>query len=414
MAGAHDSPRRFQRVLSTIRARPAWLLVALAVMGFQGLLLGVYFARGKSAVDFARVAPMFVDASHRSTIIVPSRFGFGRNTVGRGADQLGYDGQFYLFMALDPVNSRYYLDDPAYRLQRPLYPAVSRLIAGGDPSVVPFTMLLVNLLAAGVGTAATALILARRGRSAWWALLYGLAPGLTLSVHRDLTEPLAYGLSAAGVWCLTREGAGSYLPAGLLFGLAGLTREPSLAFPVCYALARARADRRRPGRAAWMPATSILMLGVVPYLGWIVFLRLWLGSWPTAGLPLFIGPVPFHYLFDQPWAWSRQPAVLIGVVLPTVLWLGVIFAMRRRLTAPLGCALLAALAFVVFATEFTSYADSGRAMLSVSVPMLFAFSAVMAAGRRIRLAYFAGFATLMLVLPGVVLVDLLNIAGPGH
>jgi hypothetical protein len=131
-------------------------------------------------------------------------------------------------------------------------------------------------------------------------------------------------------------------------------------------------------------------------------------------LPSFVGPVPFGYLFNRAWAWSQQPAEIVGVVLPTILWLGVIFALRRRLTAGLACALLGAVVFIVFATEFSGYPGSGRAMLSVSVPMLLAWPEVMAAGRRVRLAYLAGFAALMVVLPGVVLVDLLDVVGPGH
>jgi hypothetical protein len=387
--------------------------MALIVMGFQGLLVGAYFARGKSAVDFARVAPKFVDYSHKSAIIVPSRFGFGPRTVGRGQEKLGYDGQFYLFMALDPINARYYLDDPAYRLERPLYPAVSRLISGGDPSLVPIAMLVVNWLAAGVGTAAVALILAKRGRSPWPAVLFGLSPGITLGVHRDLTEPLAYALCAAGVWFLTRDGPSAYVPAGLLFGLAGLTRQPSLAFPVAYGLVRAHADWRRGSGAVWVPATAILLLGVLPYLGWAAFLRLWLGSWSTGGQGL-LQPIPFTFLFNQPWSWSQEPVEFIAVVVPTLLWVTVTIAIRRRVTAALACALISAAAFVTFGPDFSGYPASGRAVLAVSVPMLLAFPEVMAERRRVRIAYLAGFAAFMIVLPGVVLVDLIGVAGPGH
>ncbi|HWF51428.1 MAG TPA: hypothetical protein VG294_12385, partial [Solirubrobacteraceae bacterium] len=73
-----------------------------------------------------------------------------------------------------------------------------------------------------------------------------------------------------------------------------------------------------------------------------------------------------------------------------------------------------AAAFVIFGPDFSGYPASSRAVLSVSVPMLLAFPEVMAAGRRVRLAYITGFAALMIALPGVILVDLLDIAGPGH
>lgn len=324
-------------------AARSWVTVTLAVLAAQAVFIGAYFARGKSAVDFARVAPQFVKKSHRSTVIVPSRFGFTPHEVGRGADQLGYDGQFYLFMALDPANARYYLDDPPYRLQRPLYSAVSRLIAGGDAALVPVAMLLVNWLAAGAGTAIVARLLVRRRRSAWFALLYGLAPGLTLGVHRDLTEPLAFALLAAAIAVLGRRRPRSPLYAGLLFGLAGLTREASIVFPIVFAAWRAWADRGRGGRERWLPAAAILLLGVVPYLSWIVFERAWLGMWPWWELPSFVQPVPFEYLFDQSWALSRQPEVILGVVVPTLMWVGVIVAMRAHLTPALVTALVSVL-----------------------------------------------------------------------
>jgi hypothetical protein len=400
-------------VVSRLRSRPSWLLVALVVLGFQGLVIGAYFARGESAVDFARVAPKFVDYSHKSSVIVPSRFGFTRKSVGRGQDELGYDGQFYLFMALDPTNARYYLDAPAYRFQRPLYPAVSRLVAVGDPSLIPIAMLLVNWLAAGAGTMFVALLLVQRRRSAWYALLYGLAPGLTLGVHRDLTEPLGFALCVAGVWCLARKDRHSHLAAGLLFGLAGLARQTSLVFPVAYGLARARTDWRAGGRPASVRAATILLLGLLPYVAWAIFVRLWLGSW-LSGAQTSFRLVPFEFMFDQPWAWSQQPIEFIAVVLPTILWIGVAIVLRRDMTAELACALISAAAFVVFEPNYSGYPASGRAVLAVSVPMLVALPQVMRASRWVRTAYLAGFVALMVALPAVVAVDFFNIAGPGH
>ena len=41
-------------------------------------------------------------------------------------NKLGYDGQFYAFIATDPVGARPYLDNPAYRYSRPDLPAPGR------------------------------------------------------------------------------------------------------------------------------------------------------------------------------------------------------------------------------------------------------------------------------------------------
>ena len=60
----------------------------------------------------------------------------------------GYDGQFSYYMALDFTNARYYMDFPAYRYSRVLYPASSRgRSALGDRDLVPATMIAINWLA---------------------------------------------------------------------------------------------------------------------------------------------------------------------------------------------------------------------------------------------------------------------------
>ena len=398
---------------------PAWLVVATTVVVFHGLLMLAFVARGHSAIDFARVSPSWVNGSRRSSVIVPSRFGFTRQSAGHGASQLGYDGQYYLFMALDPANARYYLDDPSYRWSRPLYPIASRLIAVGDPSVIPVVMLLVNLLAAGVGTGVVARILSRKRESPWFALLYGLAPGMALGVHRDLTEPLSFALCVLGVSWVERgppdprgrepnSRMSACVIAGTLFGLAGLTRAPSVTFPLVYGLARAWRDRASSGVRRWLPAGAILFLGIVPVIAWTIVVKAWLGSWPTGseGTQAF----PFAFLVDQPFGISRQLPELLAVFLPSVLWIGVCVALRRRLSAELACAVVSALAFVALGPDFTGFPASGRAALTASVPMLLALPQIRRAPRTVKIAYFVACALFMAALPGAVVVDLFNLS----
>jgi hypothetical protein len=150
---------------------------------------------------------------------------------------------------------------------------------------------------------------------------------------------------------------------------------------------------------------------VLPYVIWCGVIWAWLGSPPTGQTPQLI---PFVFLFDLPWAWSRQPPELLAVVLPSLIWLGVAVALarRRRFDAALGCAVLCVIAFVIFGPNYGGYPDAGRgAALAVAVPMLLAYPLVRSAAHCIRRAYFVGFVAFMVVLPGVVLVDLLNIAG---
>lgn len=393
-----------------VPGRRALIAVPLIVMVAQGAFIGAYFARGESAADFARVSPVFLNQSHASTVIRPSFFGLTAKSPEPAGSGLGYDGQFYMYMALDPLHARYYMDDAPYRYSRVLYPAVSLLAAGGDPAAVPFAMLVINWLAAGVGTLLVALLLVRGGQQPWPALLYGLAPPLTLAVHRDLTEPLSFVLAVGGVVMLTRPQP-RVVVAGSLFGLAALTRQTTLVFPIAYAIWLFFAERKAPKGHPWRDVSSLLLLSTLPYLFWCGVIWAWLGSPPTGQTPQAI---PFVFLFDLSWSWSRQPPELLFVVLPTMIWLGVAIALarQRQFDAALGCAALCAVAFVIFGPNYGGYPDAGRgAALAVAVPMLLAYPIVRAAGRRIRRAYLLGFAAYMVVLPAVVLVDLLNIAG---
>jgi hypothetical protein len=314
-------------------------------------------------------------------------------------------------MALDPVKARYYMDDAPYRYGRPLYPGLSRLVAGGDPALVPIAMLIVNLFAVGAGTAIIALLLGRRRHSPWLALLYGVSPPTALSVHRDLSEPLAFALVLAGVLVIGGTHRWRAPGAGIVFGLAGLTRQTTLVFPVAYAaselLSGFRAERPHP----WRPAAALLLFAVVPYVVWSVFIRVWLGALPTGQPPQLI---PFVFLFRLRWSWARQPPELLAVVLPTLLWLAAATALvrARPVDAALACAAASAVAYVIFGPAYGDYPGAGRAALSVAVPMLLAYPTVMAAGRKVRHAYVLAFAAFAVVLPAVVLVDLFDVAGP--
>ena len=100
---------------------------------------------------------------------------------------------------------------------------------------MPAALLLVGLGAVAFGTLALAALLRRRGASPWWALLFPAYPGIFLAVGHDLAEPLAYALVAGGLYALDRTGVARPLPAALLFGLAGATRETTLVFPAVLA-----------------------------------------------------------------------------------------------------------------------------------------------------------------------------------
>ncbi len=199
----------------------------------------------------------------------------------------GYDGQFTYFIALDPAPAvaASHLDVPAYRYQRILLPLLARLLAFGRPNLIPWTILLINLAAQTMGTAVVALLLRDLKVSQWIALVYGLWPGLMVSVRTEIAEPLSYGLIAAAYLADRRE---RVWPSALLFGLGTFAKETALLF-VAAQLAGSIFNlefRRLPP----LIALVVLPFALWQFLLWRTFGALGLGSGGCLGTPFEIIP----------------------------------------------------------------------------------------------------------------------------
>lgn len=363
-------------------------------LALYALWIGIYLLSGHDARDFTVSSPKFVLRSDASPVIhYDPSYQYATHSP------LGYDGQFCYYIALDPVHARFYVDVPGYRYGRILYPMLARLVALGQPSLIPLALVLVNWLAIGGGTAALALWLRRMGRSPWLALLYSFYPGLFFAVQRDLTEPLAYAFVALAVYLFDFGGRRRVLWAGAAFALAGLARETTLIFAVVYALGllwTTRSARTTAGVmdgacarlvAGWRPAALLLALSVAPLALLKLFLALWLGSTsiPSTVLPVLL---PFQGLLAQgPWQ-GQQSLVVAGDVLPALLVaaLGMVALARWRVTVEVW-ALLANVALCVVLLNPTSYdlMAAGRVMSGVVLAALLSVPAFDRAISRHRL-----------------------------
>lgn len=141
----------------------------------------------------------------------------------------GYDGQFYFRLALDPFStSRSYSGitfDSPIRAQRILYPLLSWLISFGDPHLVPFAMILVELLAWTAIAFFAALLARESGRHPSLGLAIAAFPGYFFSVGRDLTEPTASALLLAAIYYILKN---QYWLASLLLSLSVLAKETGM------------------------------------------------------------------------------------------------------------------------------------------------------------------------------------------
>jgi hypothetical protein len=343
------------------------------VLAVYAVWIAAFLAQGHEARDFVRIGTLFVQRSHAShEIRYDPRYRYPPNHDV--PDGVGYDGEFSYFLALDFPQARHYMDDPPYRYGRVLYPAAAWALAAGQPGAIPVAMLLVNLLAIGGGTLAIAAWLRRRGASPWWAVAFGLYPGLFVALQRDLNEPLAYALAALAVYLFDHGGRRRLLLAGAAFGLAALARQTVVVFALCYLgaiLLRGEGPLGARLRANAGAAAGFAALALGPIVAYTGVLWAWLGA---VGTGKFLRPAPLLGLVDSgPWKLARQPVEIWAVVLPGLLLGAVGVALWRRGAGRLAAACLLAniVPFVLLLNVYRDgYTASGRASTGVVLAAL--------------------------------------------
>jgi len=184
----------------------------------------------------------------------------------------GYDGQFAYQIATNPFGAAPYLDVPPYRYQRILYPLLARLLAFGQIALIPYALILVNLIAIGVGTWATERLLKDCRVSRWYALVYGLYGSQLLGLRASLNEPLAQGLVQLAMLAWARD---KRFWTIVVFSLAILAKETALIFLAAYIL---DALSQRQWRWAAGVATAALPFAVYQLLLSSQFGRFGVGS----------------------------------------------------------------------------------------------------------------------------------------
>jgi hypothetical protein len=185
-----------------------------------------------------------------------------------GGQAMGYDGQFGYQIARDPLNGWHYVDVPAYRYQRILYPIIVFILSLGQSAAVPWLLVLVNLAAYLAGIRLLEVLLEFHQKSRWFALIYGLFIGVLMSLRLDLTELTAYTFVLAGIYSHT---LGKRKLSVLFLALAVLAKEITLLFLAAFVLAEFLRNRK----AGFLFGLA----GAAPFILWKCIVFLWLGDW---------------------------------------------------------------------------------------------------------------------------------------
>ena len=191
----------------------------------------------------------------------------GREVAKR--DNLGHDGKYFFVqsndpLVLEPEENIAVVDRPLYRSQRMFYP----LLAGGagffSADVIVWALLVINVIAIGLGTWVVALLAMRMGGSPWWGLAFALNLGFISEMNIDGAGVIAAVAAFGAVVMLLDERLGW---AVALLTISVLSREAMLIAVAGSAFWLWRRDRKR----------EVLWVTVVPVAAvilWALYLRL--------------------------------------------------------------------------------------------------------------------------------------------
>jgi len=207
-------------------------------------------------------------------------------------NSMGYDGQHFYLIAIDPLQQN--VPSDSFRYQRILYPLLAHLTALGNISLIPWTLYLINLLSIIFGTYVLILILKEYQANLNYAYLYAFNVGFLVGIIRDLSEPLQFFLVLLSLFCLKKD---KNKMSGLFICLALLTKETTLLilFPMlCYFL------YKRTFKNFFVHCAAVF-----PFIIWQIFLLFMTGEshsdiWSSLiGLP-FMGLIHFLKTVTMP------------------------------------------------------------------------------------------------------------------
>ncbi len=321
-------------------------LIALAVA-----LARLYFAADGDITRFVVAGDAYVDPD----VVEPDVY------VNEGS--FGYDGQFFWRLAIDPASWELSQQhgvhfDNAYRPPRIVYPVMAWVAAGGQPGLVAWTMVGVNVVAVGVVAGLGALVAQHGSRPALAGMLIASTPGLVFALARDLSDVVTLALLLAGVVALLQRRPGL---ATIAWCVAVLSREQVLATIAGYGLWRlwwlltSEASAESTGLRRLVPRPRRVDL---PWLVPPVVFAVWQTVvWVRIGeLPLRAGgsnlTAPFGALGPTLWDWFRGDMATWDDATPFQLGLALLlvilaFGWGRRLLEPEDRWILVSLVVVV-------------------------------------------------------------------
>lgn len=200
---------------------------------------------------------------------------------GQSVANIGYDGQFYFYMAENPdvilacTHIAYHcpIDANPEREQRILYPMTARLLSLDNSELLHLVLFLIDFGAILITVFLVGVLCAAAGASRWLSVAVGIFSGEVMGLLRDLSEPYAVMWSVLAVYFLRKNRP---LWCAVAVAAAVLTREqlvlvlPLLGLPLL-------AEHR------WRQALLFTVISLGPFFAWQLILHRLFGRWGLAG-----------------------------------------------------------------------------------------------------------------------------------
>ena len=213
----HDPVISTANTARVVAWRAALLAAALVLMVMAFILFGAFRGNSTGFYRMGDYRPPAPALAQRSVLLFPN--------------QAGYDGQYYLALALDPAlrdpGTFQALDHPRYRYRRILFPLLGYALGLGQPSLIPYAMPLLNIAAAIMLVWLIARWLQSGSGSGWGGLLVLSVLGIWEVLALTTTDLVSTTLFVAALYALRIERPAL---AMLALAFAALTREVMLLY----------------------------------------------------------------------------------------------------------------------------------------------------------------------------------------
>lgn len=193
-----------------------------------------------------------------------------------------FDGQFFYRLGVSPWSTEREVagvtfDLPSLRNARWGYGALAWAASAGDPDLVPWALIALNLIAVSAVGAVGGGLARSSGLHAGWGVLLALWPGFAYSLSLDTSELVASAFLLGALLALRHR---AWVGAAALLVAAVLTRDTTAAVPFGIAAAGAWLLWRDRGSLDGRRLIAVGATPLVAFAGWQLLQRARFGALP--------------------------------------------------------------------------------------------------------------------------------------